>query len=523
MKKNLPVSDREIQYPDDANILSTTNAKGQITYINDDFIRISGFEEDELIGQSHNIVRHPDMPPAAFADMWSTLKRGETWMGIVKNRCKNGDYYWVDAFVTPITDGGKLVEYQSVRTKPDPVHVERAKEVYERLNKNQKPIKNKPVGVFYKLNISFLLAVIPLIGVAWYSSVPLLTGLLPALLVSLALSMLLGYLALDSHREVSSKARSLVDNPLMQYIYTGRLDEAGQVLLALKIEKSQLGAVSGRMADTVNTIAKTAGETEAIMGQTKESVSSQSNDLIQLSGAMEEMVCSMNEVGDNVNTASDASQGCHNSALGGREVVTQVVASIGGLADQVDQATKVIVALGEASDNIGSVLDVIRGIAEQTNLLALNAAIEAARAGDLGRGFAVVADEVRILATRTHDSTQEIQVMIEQLQSRSSEGVAVMQKSRSSADDSVGQVEEAKRVLESIIDGITQVNEMNNSIALAVNQQKDVMHDINENLVRVNDAAEGTSTGADRTAQKVNELVSEASSSKRLVNELRRR
>jgi len=522
MKKNLPVSEREIQYPDDANLLSTTDAKGQITYVNDEFIRVSGFEKEELIGESHNIVRHPDMPTEAFADMWATLKRGDAWMGLVKNRCKNGDYYWVDAFVTPIRDEGKLVEYQSVRTKPDSQCVRRADEVYKRLKEGKKPFKNKSLELFSKISYSFFLATLPLLIMAWYFAVPLLTAVLPALLLSLGIGMLLGYMVLAPQREMSRQACSLVDNTLMQYIYTGRLDESGQILLAFKMEKSRLGAVSGRMADTMEKISQTAGDTESTMEQTKMSATRQRSDLMQLASAMEEMVSTMEEVGDNVNNASDASQGCHNSALEGRNAVTQVVASIGGLADQVDEASKVITALGEASDNIGSVLGVIRGIAEQTNLLALNAAIEAARAGDLGRGFAVVADEVRTLATRTHDSTQEIQGMIELLHRRSAEGVTVMQQSRSSADNSVDQVEEAKRVLESIIDGIGQVNEMNNNIAMAVNQQKDVVHEINENLVRVNDAADEASMGAEVTAKKTCELVEETLSSKRLVNEFRK-
>ncbi|WP_258923156.1 PAS domain-containing protein, partial [Klebsiella pneumoniae] len=103
--------------------LSTTSPQSHITYVNPDFIKISGFTEEELLGQPHNIVRHPDMPPAAFEHMWSTLKSGRSWMGLVKNRCKNGDHYWVSAYVTPIAKNGSIVEYQSVRTKPEPEQV----------------------------------------------------------------------------------------------------------------------------------------------------------------------------------------------------------------------------------------------------------------------------------------------------------------------------------------------------------------------------------------------------------------
>ncbi|MCK3483873.1 PAS domain-containing protein, partial [Escherichia coli] len=113
--------------------LSTTSPQSHITYVNPDFIKISGFTEEELLGQPHNIVRHPDMPPAAFEHMWSTLKSGRSWMGLVKNRCKNGDHYWVSAYVTPIAKNGSIVEYQSVRTKPEPEQVLAAEKLYAQL------------------------------------------------------------------------------------------------------------------------------------------------------------------------------------------------------------------------------------------------------------------------------------------------------------------------------------------------------------------------------------------------------
>ena len=111
MKTNLPVTGNEIKLEEGSMIISVTDLKGCIQYINEEFIRISGFSEEELIGASHNIVRHPDMPSLAFRDLWQTIKAGESWHGLVKNRCKSGDHYWVDAFVTPVMQGGKVVGY----------------------------------------------------------------------------------------------------------------------------------------------------------------------------------------------------------------------------------------------------------------------------------------------------------------------------------------------------------------------------------------------------------------------------
>lgn len=138
MKVNLPVSGCAVQFSANANILSTTNPKGAITYVNPDFISISGFSEAELLGVNHNIVRHPDMPPEAFTHLWQTLKAGRSWMGLVKNRCKNGDHYWVSAYVTPMQRNGEIVEYQSVRTLPPKALVDAAEHLYAQLRNGKK-------------------------------------------------------------------------------------------------------------------------------------------------------------------------------------------------------------------------------------------------------------------------------------------------------------------------------------------------------------------------------------------------
>ena len=158
MKTNLPVSQREISVPEDANILSTTNLKGAISYINPDFIRISGFDESELLGQNHNIVRHPDMPSAAFSELWQTLKARRSWMGLVKNRCKNGDHYWVSAYVTPVVRNGQTVEYQSVRTRTTPERIARAEWLYGQLRAGHTPRFLRPMRLPLASRMGLLLS-----------------------------------------------------------------------------------------------------------------------------------------------------------------------------------------------------------------------------------------------------------------------------------------------------------------------------------------------------------------------------
>ncbi len=138
MKINMPVTDNEVQMLDGQLLVSKTDLKGMITFVNPDFIEVSGFSEKELIGNNHNMVRHPDMPPAAFEDLWNTVKAGKPWTGLVKNRCKNGDYYWVNANVTPLKENGRVTEYMSVRTKPTRQQITEAEALYQQLNAGKK-------------------------------------------------------------------------------------------------------------------------------------------------------------------------------------------------------------------------------------------------------------------------------------------------------------------------------------------------------------------------------------------------
>lgn len=143
MKNNQPVTQQEQDYPEGAILASRTDLKGIITYANRAFIEISGFTEDELIGENHNMVRHPDMPPAAFQDLWDTVHAGKPWTGIVKNRCKNGDHYWVKATVTPVVENDQVVEYMSVRVKPSRAEVQAAETLYAEINAGRASLKPK--------------------------------------------------------------------------------------------------------------------------------------------------------------------------------------------------------------------------------------------------------------------------------------------------------------------------------------------------------------------------------------------
>jgi methyl-accepting chemotaxis protein len=237
--------------------------------------------------------------------------------------------------------------------------------------------------------------------------------------------------------------------------------------------------------------------------------------------AMNEMAATAQEVAQNANSAAEAAEGADLEAQKGQQVVTATLREINTLAASVEEAARVIQKLESDSDAIGSVLDVIGNIADQTNLLALNAAIEAARAGEQGRGFAVVADEVRTLASRTQKSTQEIQTMIEQLQSGARNAVAVMAQGTERAKVSVEQATRAGSSLAAITTAVASISDMNMHIARAANQQGEVANEINSNLASITTSVEHTSHSSTQLNSASEELSGLAASLKSLVGHFR--
>ncbi|MBO8084949.1 MAG: methyl-accepting chemotaxis protein [Marichromatium sp.] len=508
MKKNYPVTQQEVSFPDDTNILSTTDLKGAITYVNDRFVDISGFTEDELIGRNHNMVRHPDMPPAAFADLWKTLKSGRPWMGLIKNRCKNGDHYWVSAYVTPITHDGTVTEYQSVRTKPSRARVEQAERFYAELMRDRRPWR-------WRLGMTRarwrLLGTIALLGAGALAAAPLLgLGTLqaaPPVLVFTLTAIALAWLETRPLATIAAQARMVADNPISQYAYTQRRDEFGAVEFALRMLEAESGAAVGRVDDSATRLLRQAEHMVEAVESARGTILQQQSETDQVATAIEEMSASVREVAQSAQQTADTAHEADANATNGGEVVGATGDSIGRLAEEIEQAAAVIHTLEQHSGEISAVLDVIRGIAEQTNLLALNAAIEAARAGEAGRGFAVVADEVRNLANRTQQSTTEIQAMIEKLQAGTRSSVEVMGNSRTQAEQSVAQAREAGEALQRIASGIQSITDMSTQIATAVEEQSAVSEEISRSIADIRQGADQTAAGSHAIGQASSQVV----------------
>jgi methyl-accepting chemotaxis protein len=292
----------------------------------------------------------------------------------------------------------------------------------------------------------------------------------------------------------------LADGDFSKTIECSTGDELGQIARSAQKIQKQLGQAIVQINGSSEQLASAARELLSVSEKTNTDVSRQQMETQQVATAINEMTATVKEVARSAEEAEEATQKADEESKKGEDIVTQAVTATRDLATEVKRAAEVISALDAESEHIGKVLDVIQGIAEQTNLLALNAAIEAARAGEQGRGFAVVADEVRLLAGRTQQSTQEIQQMIQRLQSGAKEAVEVMGQGQGKAIHSVEQVEEAGVALAAITQVVGTIMAMNSQIASAAEEQGVVAEEINRNIVAINDLSSETARGAEQTA-----------------------
>jgi methyl-accepting chemotaxis protein len=468
-------------------LLSTTDLNSHIKYANNNFCSIAGFSLDELMGNPHNQVRHPDMPKAAFNDLWSTIQQGDSWMGPVKNRCKNGDYYWVNAFVTPIRDEtGTVFEYQSVRTVLDKDTKDRANFIYPKLNQGKTPAaaSKKSDKTLWVQFILFTLVLLSIANLFIGDSTQLLS-------VSVSLLSLIGsvlfYFWRSQYLAVLKEANNIFDNPLMSYLYSGNNDKVGNILLALKMKTAEMRAVVGRVNDDSTTINDVAAQSAQRGSDVANILASQKGETDQVAAAINEMSATVQEIGQVVSRAADASQQGLDISNEGQKVVSQTTDSINELSDQLGEVDTAINRLIEGTRSIESVLSEISGIADQTNLLALNAAIEAARAGEQGRGFAVVAEEVRALALRSQQSTDEIGKSILQLRTESDFVLDSMAKGRTLSTACVAMAEQTGEALRQVTEEVSSLADINIQISTAVEEQTVVAEEINRNILSISD------------------------------------
>ena len=420
MHNNGPVTHQEFVLQAGNPLVSTTDLQSRITYCNPAFVEVSGYDRDELIGQPHNLVRHPDMPAEAFRDLWATLKAGEPWTALVKNRRKNGDHYWVRANVTPVLEAGRVCGYLSVRTVPGRDEVVAAEALYRQMRDEAArgaPLLTLCKGDLQSTGTAAALGRWLRPGLGGRIGLAVMAGTTGVALIAspwvglgpwsaLALSAPIGWglaawirqQALAPLQEAVRVARRMSAGDLSQTLKAVGNDEAGQLARAITQLNVNLQAVVGDVKREMEGITLASAEIAKGNNKLGTRTEAQASNLQQTAASMEQITGTIRQTADTAQTAT---------GLAGEAAA---VAQRSG-----DAARSVAERMGEirqSSGRIAEIIGVIEGISFQTNLLALNAAVEAARAGDAGRGFAVVASEVRALAQRTSTAAREIKLLI---------------------------------------------------------------------------------------------------------------
>lgn len=519
MRLNHPITTTEYVLEDSDTIVSKTDLKGRITYVNDDFVRISGFSPSELMNKAHNIVRHPDMPEEAFDDLWRTLKRGKAWSGLVKNRCKNGDFYWVEADVAPLIENHTVVGYTSIRRKPSRDAVRAAEEAYRTIRQGSRTlmiregaalsrsilqrlscVRNLPTAV--KLYGAFaLLAALLLAG----AGIALLGTARPAIVVSeiviAALGLLLagGFSFMAYHsivkpiRDAHQAMERMSSGDLTGAIRPNGNDEVAQVLNAAKVLQINIKLMIGQIAQSSNHVKADASEISSGVMDLSARTEAQASSLEETAAAMEELTSTVAQNADSAQQATDL------------VIATSKLASVGG--EVVSRVVSQMESIRDSSGRITDIITVIDGIAFQTNILALNAAVEAARAGEHGKGFAVVATEVRMLAQRSASAAREIKKLIEA-------SVTTVQ---------TGSVEvtQAGRTMGDIVASVSKAAHLMQDISAAGREQKTGLEQINQAISQMDQITQQNATLVEQAAAASSGMKDQADQLRSLVGEFK--
>lgn len=514
MRNNQPVNAREYEVGPDDFLISRTSRSGVITYANQAFIDVSGFSQDELVGAPHNIVRHPDMPREAFRDLWATLKAGRAWTGLVKNRRKDGAYYWVRANVAPVMENGQIQALVSMRTRARRDEIRQAEALYRRMNSAQgrnirlnggQPQWRGPLGVvqriwrarasiqgrFLLLGLmawALLMLLVPVNG-DWLRTAAMLFG--GAGLC--ALSWWWGSRTEKTLRSARSFALQVAAGNLVAEIPDHGRDASGRLCEVLDLMRKSLATIGSDVRQGVDVVSPATHEIAQATVELKNRTGEQADFLQQTAASMEQIMTAARQSADNAAEASRVSSSTAESARDSGDVMRQVASSMQRIA--------------ERSGEMDSIIGTIDDIAFQTNLLALNASVEAARAGEHGRGFAVVAGEVRNLAGRSADAAREVRELIARAGSEIEQGVDLVQR--------------AENALTGMSEAVNQVSGIIREMADASGQQRSDVEDINNAVARMEHVTRDNASRVEEAAEACRRLDEQAQDLSHAVAALR--
>ncbi|RLK48272.1 methyl-accepting chemotaxis sensory transducer with Pas/Pac sensor [Alkalispirillum mobile] len=519
MRDNGPVTQRPIHLSDQDRIFSVTTHKGVTNYANDDFVRISQFTREELEGEAANRVRHPDMPRSVFREVWQKLSAGGAWVGVVKNRAKNGDHYWVNAYMMAVEDeDGQVTECQSVRFKPDAAAIDRAERVYARMRSQERsgngfvdyrsavrcrwPLSRRLPSVLGLIAAPTLAVLLHLAN--WHPLGVAVAGL--AAITTVGAS----YLVTRPVDTLASHARRIIDDPVQEYIETGRCDEIGAIDMAIRTLENERRAVAERLASDTRSIRQGSTQANAALDQASQIVNRQSDEVTQVATAMNQMTVSAQEIARLADEArSTAAQTDTSVAEGSEQVVaaTQALTELTGAMETVGEQVR---GLHEQFSEITEASQLIENIAKQTQLLALNASIEAARAGEQGKGFAVVAEEVQALAQQVNQSSHRIRERTIELGTTIDTMAREMDQRQRSARAHAQQAERAAGSIDNMRAASGAIESMSNQVASAAEEQTQVAQEIDATLVRIAEMAQDSSDAVETSTREAAQVAERA-------------
>ncbi|EHC61794.1 Methyl-accepting chemotaxis protein [Salmonella enterica subsp. enterica serovar Minnesota str. A4-603] len=463
------VSQLNTPLDDDTTLMSTTDLESYITHANDTFVQVSGYQLNELLAQPHNLVRHPDMPKAAFADMWYTLKQGEPWSGIVKNRRKNGDHYWVRANAVPMIREGRVTGYMSIRTRATDDEIAAVEPLYQALNEGRCS-KRIHKGLVVRQG---LLGKLPAMPVRW--RVRSIMGLM-AVMLALALfgtdaswqALLLGALAMLAGtalfewqivrpiENVATQALKVATGERNSVQHLNRSDELGLTLRAV----GQLGLMCRWLINDVSSQVSSVRNGSERLAKGNNDLNEHTRQTVE---NVQETVTTMNQMAESVKLNSETASAADKLSMAASSAATQ-----GG--EAMDTVIKTMDDIAHSTQRIGTITTLINDIAFQTNILALNAAVEAARAGEQGKGFAVVAGEVRHLASRSANAANDIRKLIDASATKVQSGSEQVHAAGRTMDDIVAQVQNVTLLIARISQSTQEQTDGLSSLTRAVDE-----------------------------------------------------